>query len=186
MLASSLAAKFFGLPQQIVTNFKDRASPDGYKWFIILGFVSYLTQSVQAATANDYWMVIAQTPGAIFTAALVVQMRLYKRPEVPIETAMKPTAAPNTVSALVSPGLQPRPILTFRLGDAEIGIPVDLHVRREDGRWPITRCYRQDALNGDAGLFIEYGMDPPADAIVGLNHDRWVAYQLDADPNPGL
>jgi len=186
MLGSSLAAKFVGLPQQIVTNFKDRASPEGYKWFIVLGFVSYLTQSVQAATAHDYWMVIAQAPGAIFTAALVIQMRLYKKPRLCIETELRPIVAPRTVSALVAPGLQPRAMLTFRVGDAEIGIPADLYIQREDGRWPISRCYMQEDGSGNPGLVIDYGTEPPPDAIMGLNHDRWVAYQLNADSNPGL
>lgn len=186
MLGSSLAAKFVGLPQQIVTNFKDRASPEGYKWFIILGFVSYLTQSVQAASANDYWMVVAQAPGAIFTAALVIQMRLYKKPQVTIKPEMSPTAAPRSVSAILRPGLPPRAMLTYRVGDAEIGIPADLHIQRDDGRWPITRCYMEAGADGQAGLVIEYGTEPPPDAIMGLNHDWWVAYQLDAGGNPGL
>jgi hypothetical protein len=186
MVVSSLAAKFFGLPQQIVANFKGKTSPVGYRWFIILGFVSYLTQSVQAAYAHDPMMVIAQAPGSVFTALLLIQMRLYKGAEVFLERGPADISSPSGIASIVTTHAPPVTVLTYELGDVTFGIPADAFIKDPSGAARVSRVFREDTTAGNSSMVIVYGQVPTGDDCLQLDRATRAARHMGADPNPGL
>lgn len=77
MLASSLGAKFVGLPRQIAENYRRKTAPQGMRWFAVLGLVSYGSQALYSSL-KGYWLVAgAAAPGAVIIAVFLWQLLHY-------------------------------------------------------------------------------------------------------------
>ena len=77
MLASSLAAKFIGLPRQIAANYQRKTAPHAMRWFSALALVSYSSQALWSALHADWLLCAAQSPGAAVVGVCLWQALRY-------------------------------------------------------------------------------------------------------------
>ena len=76
---ASLIVIFFGLPAQILKNYR-RKSTEGLSNNLIYSACScYATWCLYGWTKPDYFLIIAQTPGIILSLILLYQLFLYKK-----------------------------------------------------------------------------------------------------------
>jgi hypothetical protein len=162
MLTTSLGAKIVGLPQQIRQSWRTKTAPHGLRWFMYLGFASYLTQAVYNGLEHVWLTCAAASPGVALAGIIIVQMRLYPAATTPV-VAMAAAAAPGTTD--VSKVLLPHLIISegIVLGEIRAGPDMStmlfLPLRWLGTRLTLTRETRDDGL--DELVIASPGEAPP-------------------------
>ena len=77
MVASSLAAKFIGLPRQLMVNRRKGSAPHAMTWFARLGVVAYSSRSLWCFVHHDWILGLSEAPGVVVAAILLWQVMRY-------------------------------------------------------------------------------------------------------------
>lgn len=76
----SLAVIAYGLPMQIIGNYRRKSCKGLSLSLMVMVFIAYSVWAVYALSKPDWFLVCSQTPGAILTAVILVQFFQYRTP----------------------------------------------------------------------------------------------------------
>lgn len=78
-VCSSLIMVLFGMPRQVMKNYH-RKSCEGLDLFLFIAvLLAYLSWSTYGLIKPDYFLLVSQIPGAILSAIILVQFKIYGR-----------------------------------------------------------------------------------------------------------
>ena len=87
MMASSLGAKFVGLPRQILENHRRKTAPHSMRWFACLCTLSYTSTSLWCFLKGDWPVGAAAAPGGVIAAFIFWQALRYPDAGLPSRLA---------------------------------------------------------------------------------------------------
>lgn len=77
-LTVSLTVLIWGLPAQIINNYRRKSCKGLSLSLMIMVFFAYLIWAVYGLSKPDWFLVFSQTPGAILTAVILMQFFKYR------------------------------------------------------------------------------------------------------------
>jgi hypothetical protein len=80
MVVASFGAVLDGMPRQIIANWRGRTASPVLRRFLLWGFAAYALRALHTASRLDYLTALAALPGALGTAILLLQQRIYPSP----------------------------------------------------------------------------------------------------------